>query len=113
MVKSYTQITDVDVEKLSEDIQSEQAIVDELARLIDAECKYNGHKALPSDKHVIDLRKINDDVKLVSNEARTHETALRQALLDLDIPRIHDQLSELTKNLESLHTHFFLSPKFR
>lgn len=39
MAKNIMQMTDLDVEKLCEDIKSEQIIVDELARLIDAECK--------------------------------------------------------------------------
>lgn len=38
MVKNVLQITDHDVEKLAEEIRSEQVSVDELARLIDAEC---------------------------------------------------------------------------
>lgn len=63
---------------------------------------------LPSDKDMIDLRKVNDDITLLSREARAHNKNLRKALADLDIPRIHDQLSELTKNLESLLGHFFI-----
>lgn len=55
-----------------------------------------------------DLRKVNDEITFVSTEARAHNANLRKALADLDIPRIHDQLSELTKNLESLHGHFFI-----
>ena len=40
MAKNVLQVTDHDVEKLTEDIRSEQVAVDELARLIDAECAY-------------------------------------------------------------------------
>ena len=41
MAKSVLQITDHDVEKLTEDIRSEKVTVDEIARLIDAECVYH------------------------------------------------------------------------
>lgn len=63
---------------------------------------------LLSDKDMIDLRKVNDNITLVSTEALAHNKNLRKALADLDIPRIHDQLSELTKNLESQLAHFFI-----
>jgi hypothetical protein len=54
-----------------------------------------------SDYGIIGLRKANDEIRLVSSEARTHTKELRKALTDLDVPRIHDQLSEITKTLES------------
>ena len=54
-----------------------------------------------SDNETIDLRKANDDIRLVSTEALAHHKESRKALVDLDVPRIHDQLSQLTKNLES------------
>lgn len=40
MTKSILQISDIDVEKRASDIQTERTSVDEIARLIDAECKF-------------------------------------------------------------------------
>ncbi|CZR51502.1 uncharacterized protein PAC_01379 [Phialocephala subalpina] len=85
VTKNILQISDVDIDKLAEDIQSEQIGVDELARLIDAES----------------LRNANQIMKRLSTEAREHKEELKHALADLKIDDIHDQLLELTKYREN------------
>ncbi|KUJ19467.1 uncharacterized protein LY89DRAFT_491450 [Mollisia scopiformis] len=85
MAKNILQISDWDVDKLADNIQSEQACVDEIARLIDAES----------------LRNASQGIKRLSKGAREHKEELRKALGDLGIDHINDQLTVLTKDLAS------------
>ncbi|RFU27471.1 hypothetical protein B7463_g8880, partial [Scytalidium lignicola] len=83
--KNILHISDFDVDKLAENIQNEQTSVEEFARLIDAES----------------LRNANQNIRLLSTEAQKYKKELRDALANLRIDHIRDQLSDLAKGVES------------